>query len=198
LVKAGDEQRRRLERNLHDGAQQRFVAVVLKLRMARARLHAQPEAAQELLDEVERELDTGLEELREIARGLHPAVLGDHGLLRAVEALAARVPIPVGIDVPAERLPEDVEATAYYIVSEAMTNVVKHAEATHVEVSVRREGTILRCEVGDDGRGGADASGGTGLLGLRDRAEAAGGTLAVTSPPGRGTVVSAVLPLSGR
>jgi PAS domain S-box-containing protein len=198
LVKAGDEQRRRLERNLHDGAQQRFVAVVLKLRMARARLHAQPEAAQQLLDEVGRELDTGLEELREIARGLHPAVLGDHGLLRAVEALAARVPIPVGIDVPAERLPEDVEATAYYIVSEAMTNVVKHSEATHVEVSVRREGTILRCEVGDDGRGGADASSGTGLLGLRDRAEAAGGTLAVTSPPGRGTVVSAVLPLSGR
>jgi PAS domain S-box-containing protein len=198
LVKAGDEQRRKLERNLHDGAQQRFVSALLKLRMAQARLDSQPEAARELFGEVSRELDTGLEELREIARGLHPAVLGDHGLLRAVEALVARIPIPVGIDVPPGRLPEDVEATAYYIVSEAMTNVVKHAAATHVEVSIRREGTILRCEVGDDGRGGADAASGTGLLGLRDRAEAAGGTLAVTSPPGRGTVVSAVLPLTGR
>jgi PAS domain S-box-containing protein len=196
LVKAGDEQRRRLERNLHDGAQQRLVSLALKLRFARAKLAGDPEAAAKLLDEASSELTTGLEELREIARGLHPAVLGDHGLLRAVEALAARIPIPVGIDVPIGRLPEDVEATAYYIVSEAMTNVVRHAAATHVEVSIRREGTILRCEVGDDGRGGADASSGTGLLGLRDRAEAAGGTLAVTSPPGRGTVVSAVLPLT--
>jgi PAS domain S-box-containing protein len=197
LVKAGDEQRRKLERNLHDGAQQRFVSVVLKLRMAQARLRTDSEAAAELLGEVSRELDTGLEELREIARGLHPAVLGDHGLRRAVEALSARVPIPVGIDAPDERLPEDVEATAYYIVSEAITNVVKHAAASHAEVSIRREGAVLRCEVGDDGRGGADASNGTGILGLRDRAEAAGGTLTVTSPPGRGTVVSAVLPLGG-
>jgi signal transduction histidine kinase len=195
LVKAGDEQRRKLERNLHDGAQQRFVSVVLKLRMAQARLRTDPEAAAELLGEVSRELDTGLEELREIARGLHPAVLGDHGLRRAVEALSARVPIPVGIDAPDERLPEDVEATAYYIVSEAITNVVKHAAASHAEVAIRREGAVLRCEIGDDGRGGADASNGTGILGLRDRAEAAGGTLTVTSPPGRGTVVSAVLPL---
>jgi PAS domain S-box-containing protein len=197
LVKAGDEQRRKLERNLHDGAQQRFVSVALRLRMARTRLRTDPEAAADLLGEVSRELDTGLEELREIARGLHPAVLGDHGLLRAVEALTARVPIPVGIDIPDERLPEDVEATAYYIVAEALTNVVKHAGASHAEVSIRREGQILRCEVGDDGRGGADASGGTGILGLRDRAEAAGGTMTVTSPPGRGTVVAAVLPLGG-
>jgi PAS domain S-box-containing protein len=198
LVKAGDEQRRRLERNLHDGAQQRFVSVLLKLRMARARMDSQPDAARELLDEVERELDTGLEELREIARGLHPAVLGDHGLRRAIEALTARLPIPIGIEVPDGRLPEDVEATAYYIVAEAVTNVVKHAAATHAEVSIRREGTILRCEVGDDGRGGADSSSGTGILGLRDRAEAAGGTLTVTSPPGRGTVVAATLPLGAR
>jgi PAS domain S-box-containing protein len=196
LVRAGDEQRRKLERNLHDGAQQRFVSVVLKLRMAQARLRTDPEAAADLLGEVSRELDTGLEELREIARGLHPAVLGDHGLRRAVEALTARVPIPVGIDIPDERLPDDVEATAYYIVAEALTNVVKHAAATHAEVSIRREGSILRCEVGDDGRGGADASSGTGILGLRDRAEAAGGTLWLTSPAGGGTTLTAALPLT--
>jgi PAS domain S-box-containing protein len=195
LVKAGDEERRKLERNLHDGAQQRFVSVVLKLRMARKRLDKDPEGAAALMDEVSRELATGLDELREIARGLHPAVLGDHGLRRAIEALAARIPIPMVIDVPEERLPEDVEATAYYIVSESMTNVVKHAKAGSAEVSIRREGAVLRCEVADDGRGGADASSGTGILGLRDRAEAAGGTLSVISPPGQGTVVAAVLPL---
>jgi signal transduction histidine kinase len=140
----------------------------------------------------------GLEELREIARGLHPAILGDHGLRRALEALAARIPIPVVIVAHEERLPEHIEATAYYIVSEAMTNVAKHAAAARAQVSVRREGGVLRCEVSDDGRGGADASSGTGILGLRDRAEAAGGTLSVVSPPGRGTVVAAVLPLTDR
>ena len=197
VVKAGDEQRQRLERNLHDGAQQRFVSVALSLRVARARLESQPDSASELLDEAARELDAGLEELREIARGLHPAVLTDQGLRRALEVLAARLPVPVEIDAPGERLPERVEATAYYIVSEALTNVAKHADAHRAEVSVRRDGRVLRCEVSDDGRGGADPSGGTGILGLRDRAEAAGGTLSVVSPPGRGTVVTAALPLSG-
>jgi PAS domain S-box-containing protein len=198
LVKAGDEQRRRLERNLHDGAQQRFVSVVLRLRLARDRLASDPAAAAELLEQVARELDTGLQELREIARGLHPAILGDHGLRHALEALAQRITIPATIDVPDERLPEHVEATAYYIVSEAMTNVAKHAAASHAEVSVRVEGDVVRCEVSDDGRGGADASTGTGILGLRDRAEAAGGTLSVVSPPGQGTVVTATLPLTYR
>jgi PAS domain S-box-containing protein len=196
LVKAGDEQRRRLERNLHDGAQQRFVSVVLRLRLARDRLRSDPAAAAELLEQVARELDTGLDELREIARGIHPAILSDHGLRHALDALAARIPIQVSIDVPAERLPEHVEATAYYIVSEAMTNVAKHAAATAARVSVRRDGDVVRCEVSDDGRGGADAATGTGILGLRDRAEAAGGTLSVVSPPGQGTVVTAVLPVS--
>jgi PAS domain S-box-containing protein len=196
LVKAGDEQRRRLERNLHDGAQQRFVSVVLRLRLARARLASDPAAAGELLDDVSRELDAGLAELREIARGLHPAVLGDHGLRHALGALAAGIPIPVTIDVPDERMPEDIEATAYYIVAEAMTNVAKHAAAGRAQVRVHRDGGVLRCEVSDDGRGGADASSGTGILGLRDRAEAAGGTLSLVSPPGRGTVVTAVLPLT--
>jgi PAS domain S-box-containing protein len=198
LVMAGDEQRRRLERNLHDGAQQRFVSVALKLRLARRRLSTHPDAAAELLDEVSRELDTGLEELREIARGLHPAILGDRGLRHALESLAARIPIPVVIEAPDVRLPEHVEATAYYIVSEAMTNVAKHAAAESAHVSVRREDGLLRCAVSDDGRGGADTSAGTGLLGLRDRAEAAGGTLSVVSPPGQGTTVSAALPLTDR
>jgi PAS domain S-box-containing protein len=196
LVKAGDEQRKRLERNLHDGAQQRFVSVVLTLRLARDRLAADPATAAALLEQVARELDAGLEELREIARGLHPAILSDHGLRHALTTLAERIQIPVTIEVPDERLPEHLEATTYYIVSEAMTNVAKHARATHATVSVRREGDVVRCEVADDGRGGADASTGTGILGLRDRAEAAGGTLSVVSPAGQGTVVSATLPFA--
>ena len=194
LVRAGDDQRRKLERNLHDGAQQRFVSVVLKLRLARARLTSHPDATADLLEDASRELDTGLRELREIARGLHPAILGEQGLLRALEALAEGLPVPVDIEADADRLPEHIEATAYYIVSEALTNVAKHAAADRARVSVRRDGAVLRCEVSDDGRGGADTTGGTGILGLRDRAEAAGGTLSLVSPPGRGTVVVAVLP----
>jgi PAS domain S-box-containing protein len=196
LVKAGDEQRRRLERNLHDGAQQRFVSVVLKLRLARARLASDPGATAELLDDTSRDLDTALQELREIARGLHPAILGEQGLRRALEALAERLALPVDIDAPGQRLPEHIEATAYYIVSEALTNVAKHAAASRARVSVRPDGAVLRCEVADDGRGGADTASGTGILGLRDRAEAAGGTLSLVSPPGKGTVVTAVLPLT--
>ena len=198
LVKTGDEQRRRLERNLHDGAQQRLVAVALNLRLARARLGPESEIAAGLIDDASRELDAGLAELRELARGLHPAIPGDHGLPHAVASLAARLPIPVDVDAPlAERFPEHVEATAYYCVSEALANVTKHAGAEQARVSIRRDGDVLRCEVSDDGRGGADPSKGTGILGLRDRAEAAGGMLSVTSPPGRGTAVAVVLPLAG-
>ena len=195
VVRAGDEQRRKLERNLHDGAQQRLVSVALMLRLARAKLGDGPEAAK-LLDDASRELDTGLAELREIARGLHPAVLSDHGLLRALEALTARLPVPVDIAVELEeRPPADVEATAYYIAAEALTNVARHAEASGARVAIRREGAVLRVEIADDGKGGADAAAGTGLLGLRDRAEAAGGTLGIASPPGSGTVIVASLPL---
>jgi PAS domain S-box-containing protein len=195
VVEAGDEQRRRLERNLHDGTQQHLVSVALKLRVARARLDSQPELASQLLDEAAGELDSGLEELREIARGLHPAILSDHGLPRALEALAERVPLPVDFDAVVERLPSQIEATAYYIVSEALTNVAKHAHASRARVNVWRDGDVLRCEVSDDGRGGANPAGGTGIVGLRDRAEATGGTLSVLSPPGHGTVVTAALPL---
>jgi PAS domain S-box-containing protein len=196
LVRAGDETRRRLERNLHDGAQQRLVSVALTLRLARSRLGADEHAAAELLDEAARELDTGLQELREIARGLHPAILTDRGLLQALETLAARVPVPLEIVGPQERLPGHIEATIYYIVSEALTNVARHADATQATVTIRHDGDLVRCEVTDDGRGGADISRGTGILGLRDRAEAAGGTLTLTSPPGKGTIVAATLPLA--
>jgi PAS domain S-box-containing protein len=197
LVKAGDEQRRRLERNLHDGAQQRFVSVALTLGLARARMSEHPDAAAQLLDGAVQELHTGLEELREIARGLHPAILTDRGLRLALEALAERLPVTIDLEAPGERLPEHVEATAYYIVSEALTNVVKHADAQGARVTVRRDGSRLRCEIADDGRGGADPSAGTGILGLRDRAEAAGGTLSLTSPASGGTTVVATLPLDG-
>src|SRR3954471_24899195 len=195
LVLVGDEQRRRLERNLHDGAQQSLVSVALKLRLARARVQQDPDAATLLLEDAMRELDTGLEELREIARGIHPAILSERGLRPALEALTERLLLPVELDIPDQRMPNHSEATAYYIVSEALTNVARHAAATSAHVSVRREGGMLRCEVSDDGRGGADPNSGTGLLGLRDRAEAAGGTLSVVSPPGRGTVVAAAVPL---
>ena len=196
IVKAGDEQRRRLERNLHDGAQQRLVSAVLMLRIAQARLASNPGAVGELIESAARELDGGLEELRELARGLHPGTLTDNGLLRALEVLTERLPLSVELDVPEERQPDHIEATAYYIASEALTNVVKHAEATRASVTVVCDADVLRLEIVDDGRGGADPGAGTGLLGLRDRAEAAGGTLFVISPPGRGTTVTMALPLT--
>ena len=157
LVKAGDEQRRRLERNLHDGAQQRLVSVAVKLRVARAQLRARRRRSRRSCSTRRcSELGTGLEELREIARGLHPAILGEHGLRRALEALAERLPVEVEIEAPDERLPAHIEATAYYIVSEALTNVAKHADAGERARDGPREGDVLRCTVTDDGRGGAD------------------------------------------
>jgi signal transduction histidine kinase len=196
IVKAGDEQRRKLERNLHDGAQQRLVALALEIRLAKGLIASNPEAAAETLERAGRELDLALEELRELARGLHPGALTEKGLETSLDALGARLPVGVTIDVPEERLPPDIEATVYYIVSEALTNVAKHADADRANVVIAREGDLLRFEVRDDGRGGADPFAGTGILGLRDRAEAAGGTLFVVSPPGKGTVVTATLPLN--
>jgi PAS domain S-box-containing protein len=196
IVRAGDEQRRRLERNLHDGAQQRLVSAMLLLRVVHARLDGEDAAGvRTLLGDSMRELEAGLEELRELARGLHPGALTEHGLRGALRFLEERLPVAVELDVPEERLGRHLEATAYFIVSEALTNVVKHAEASRASVVVAREDGALRLEIADDGRGGVDTSKGTGLLGLRDRAEAEGGTLVVVSPPGRGTVVTARLPL---
>jgi len=194
LVKTGDEQRRKFERNLHDGAQQRLVSLALTLRLARTKLESDPASLGSILAGAAKELDLALEELRELARGLHPAALTEQGLAPAVRALGERLPIEVAVDELHERLPDYLEATAYYICSEALTNVAKHAQATRANVTFHREPGVLRFEITDDGRGGADGRG-SGILGLRDRAESAAGTLFVISPPGKGTVVTATLPL---
>jgi PAS domain S-box-containing protein len=194
LVKTGDEQRRKLERNLHDGAQQRLVSLALTLRLARTKLSSDPPALEPILAGAAQELDLALAELRELARGLHPAALTEQGLAPAVRALGERLPVDVQVDDLNERLSDYLEATAYYICSEALTNVAKHADASSARVSFHREPGVLRFEITDDGRGGADGRG-SGILGLRDRAESAGGSLFVISPPGKGTVVTATLPL---
>jgi PAS domain S-box-containing protein len=194
LVKTGDEQRRKLERNLHDGAQQRLVSLALTLRLARSKLESDPGALEHILAGAAQELDLALEELRELARGLHPAALTEQGLAPAVRALGDRLPVDIQVDNLGERFSDYVEATAYYICSEALTNVAKHAHAAQARVTFHREPGVLRFEITDDGRGGADGRG-SGILGLRDRAESAGGSLFVISPPGKGTVVTAALPL---
>ena len=195
IVQAGDAARRRLERNLHDGAQQRLVTLSLTLRLAQARLHDEPAAAQELLEASSAELASALEELRELARGLHPAILSDRGLGAALEALATRAPVPVELGgVPPERLPPPVEAAAYYVVAESLTNVAKYAEASSAHVSVVQDNGFAIVEVVDDGVGGVDLSRGSGLRGLADRVEALEGRLTVTSEAGRGTRVRAEIP----
>ncbi len=196
IVQAGDAERRRLERNLHDGAQQRFVSLALGLRLAQSQLTADPGAAAELLARAGEELALGLEELRELARGIHPAVLTDRGLAAAVEALAARATLPVELNsLPSERLPEPIEAAAYYVVSESLANVAKYAAASQAQVDLARDDGLLVVEVSDDGVGGADPGKGSGLRGLTDRVEALGGRLQVSSERGRGTTVRAELPL---
>ncbi len=196
IVTAGDAERRRIERNLHDGAQQRLVALSVGLRLAQRKIRSDPDAAEELLALASDELRNALEELRELAHGIHPAVLTDRGLAQALDVLSARVAIRVTLDVNLpERLPDAIEAAAYYVVSEALANVVKHAAAgtTHVAVMRTTDGALV--EVRDDGKGGADLDRGTGLCGLRDRVEALDGGLEITSAPGYGTRVRAVLPL---
>jgi signal transduction histidine kinase len=196
IVEAGDAERRRLERNLHDGAQQRLVTLAVSLRLVEARLAADPGAARELLAEAQEQLGDALLELRELARGIHPAVLTDHGLARAVDALASRSLVPVEVTaVPEDRLPSPVEAAAYYIVAEAVTNVAKYAGASVVTVAVRPDGERMVVEVADDGVGGADPASGTGLRGIADRVEALHGRLRITSPAGSGTRITAEIPL---
>jgi signal transduction histidine kinase len=196
VASLGLRERRRLERDLHDGAQQRLVSLALTLRMARERLDSDPGETGRLLDRSREELDQALRELRELASGIHPAVLADRGLGAAVEALAERAPLPVYVatELPDRRLPERVELAAYFVVSEALTNVAKYASATQASVAVRERKGRLAVEVGDDGVGGADFAGGTGLRGLRDRLAAIDGRLDVDSKPGHGTTVRAVLP----
>jgi PAS domain S-box-containing protein len=195
IVAAADEARRRIERDLHDGAEQRLVAASIALRLAERNLTGAPVDAVMLLARARRQLDDGLEELRELARGIHPAVLTDRGLPAALRALAARAALPVRIDCSvSERLAPDVECTLYYCAAEAITNVARHAHATHVEVRLRRDDGAVALEVADDGTGGARAGGGSGLGGLEDRLSVLGGSLDVESEPGRGTVLRATVP----
>ena len=196
IVTAGDVERRRLERNLHDGAQQRIVALTLSLRVALTKLDKDPAAARALLENAGEELSFALDELRELARGLHPAVLSNRGLRAAVETLAGRAPVVVELaEMPDERLPAPVEAAAYYLIAEALTNVAKYAAATTVRVRVVASDGSVTVEVTDDGVGGADPAGGSGLRGLADRVEALGGSLEVHSPAGDGTSLRGTLPL---
>jgi len=196
LVEAGDTERRRLERNLHDGAQARLVGVALLLGHARRRVDAEdPEETAALLDRAMVELRAGLAELRELARGIHPAVLTERGLEPALHALASRAPVPVTVETDGEqRLPAPVEVAAYFVISEALTNVAKYAQATEATVAVRRANGCVTVDVTDDGIGGADAAQGSGLRGLGDRVAALDGTLLLESPPGRGTRLHVEIP----
>jgi signal transduction histidine kinase len=195
IVEAGYAERRRVERDLHDGAQQRLVALALDLRRVRMELDRDPAAAAELLEAASRELTAATEELRELARGIHPPVLTDRGLVAALEALAKRAPLPVRVEAPGTgRAPDAVEAAAYFVASEALTNVARHARAEQAVVRVARPDGLLRLEVEDDGVGGADLAAGSGLRGLADRVGALDGTLELESAGGRGTVVRATLP----
>ena len=195
IVTAGDEERRRLERDLHDGAQQRLLSLGLALQLARAQLGAGANGTTELLEEADAELRAALEELRELARGIHPAVLTEHGLGPALKTLAERSAVPVSISsVPDERLPAAAEAAIYFLVSEALANVTRYARASRVEVNVVRHNGSVRIDVEDDGIGGADPARGTGLRGLVDRVHAIDGELELVSPPGRGTLLRAEIP----
>jgi signal transduction histidine kinase len=191
----GLRERQRLERDLHDGAQQRLVSLALTLRMARERLGPDAGDAGRLLDRSRRELDEALKELRELARGIHPTVLSDRGLGAAVEALAHRAPLPVEVgELSTQRFPKQVELAVYFVVSEALTNVAKYASATKASVTMTRSNGRLVVEISDDGVGGADIDLGTGLRGLTDRLAAIEGQLAVDSNPGCGTTVRATIP----
>jgi len=194
IVAAGDTARRRLERDLHDGAQQRLVELALDLRMARARIDADPGEARELIHAALDDLDNATAELRELARGIHPAALTEGGLRPALDALLGRSSVSVRlVAAPEERLAPAVEATAYFVVAEALANAAKHSRATKIDVGVQEVDGRLRVEVRDDGVGGVDPKRGSGIVGLRDRAAAIGGRLEVESD-GHGTVVRADLP----
>ena len=184
IVGAGDAERRRLERNLHDGAQQRLVSLALQLRLTQSALERRPDAVTGLLEEAQAELARALDELRELARGIHPAILTDRGLGPALEAILARAPLPVELtDLPEERLPEPVEAAVYYVVAETVTNIAKHAQAESATVSVTLAHNTARVVITDNGVGGADPARGSGLRGLADRIEALDGGLRIESPP---------------
>jgi signal transduction histidine kinase len=198
IVEAGYEERRRLERDLHDGAQQELVSAAVSLRLAREKWSRAPDEALELVDVALQRLQDGLRDLRELAAGIHPSVLTDRGLGAALQGLAARAVVPVELGpLPRARLAPAIEATAYFLVAEAITNAAKHARCGRVEVAVRVEGASVVVEVSDDGVGGADPSGGSGLRGLADRVSALGGELDIESPPEGGTTISARIAVAG-
>jgi signal transduction histidine kinase len=194
IVAATDEERRRVVRDLHDGAQQRLVHTVITLKMASRALEREQDSAPALVTEALDQAERATGELRELAHGILPAVLIHGGLSAGVEALASRMPVPVDLDVSVDRLPKAVEATAYFVVAEALTNVAKHARAGRAAVTAGVEDGILRVQVRDDGVGGARPDG-SGLLGLADRLAALDGTVRVESAPGGGTLVAADIPV---
>jgi signal transduction histidine kinase len=196
IVAAADEARRRIERDLHDGTQQRLVSLGLALRAAQASVPAQLPDPRAQIGWVADELTGVTEELREIARGIHPAILSEGGLRPALRTLARRAAIPVELDIRTRtRPPDPIEVAAYYVVSEALTNITKHASASHAHVAVEERDARLHLSIRDDGVGGADPAGGSGLMGLRDRVQALGGSIEVNSRPGEGTAILVELPL---
>jgi signal transduction histidine kinase len=197
IIAAADEERRRIQRDLHDGAQQRLVSLALILSMAESRLQSEPERAAQLIAQAREEAQQAIGELRELAGGIHPAVLSDHGLCAALEALASRAPVPVQVngDLAEQKLQPAVEAAAYFVTSEALANVAKYAHATAAFVEVDLQNGYLRLSVRDDGVGGADPQQGSGLNGLRDRVDALDGTLELHSPPGEGTELIVEIPV---
>jgi signal transduction histidine kinase len=197
IVAAQDEARRRIERDLHDGVQQRLVSLALRLRSAASTDHLELDAMRELLTDAAAEVAAALSELREVSHGIHPTLLSEGGLGPALRALSRRCAIPVELDITlAGRLAESVEVTGYYVVSEALTNAVKHARASVVQVAADQSHGALRLSIRDDGVGGADPTRGSGLIGLTDRVEAMGGTMLVESPDGSGTALVATVPLA--
>ena len=197
IIAAADDERRRIERDLHDGAQQRLVALALNLRMAEQRAIDGDPTAVDLVRQAGEEANLALKELRDLARGIHPAILTNRGLPAALQDLATRATVQTEVvAAPDERLPGSVEAAAYFVVSECLANVGKHAQATSATVSVTTDADHLTVVVGDDGVGGADLDGGSGVQGLMDRVGALSGSLSLTSPPGEGTRVTATIPLS--
>jgi len=196
ILAAADAERRRIERDLHDGAQQRMVAVAVTLGLAQAQMESNPEAASQLIAQAREEAQLAVKELRELARGIHPALLSDRGLEAALDALAARAPVPVEITgVPDEPLPQPVEAAVYFVTAEALTNIAKYARAEGAAVNLAIDDGSVLLQITDDGVGGADTTGGTGLSGLCDRVEALDGTIDIESPPGGGTAVRVQIPL---
>jgi signal transduction histidine kinase len=194
LVTEADDARRRVVRDLHDGAQQRLVHTIVTLKLAQRALRQKDGKAEALVDEALEQAEQGNRELRDLARGLLPTALTRGGLRAGVGTVVDRLGLVVEVDVPAERFPAEIEASAYFIVAEALTNVVKHSNATHAEVTASAEDGMLQVEVRDDGVGGADP-GGHGLVGMGDRVTALGGRLEIESPAGGGTLVAAMLPL---